>query len=128
MAHGKHTPGPVKANFETAFIRDAYGGVVAVIYGDRGHSGIDETSHARIRLITDAFDVLDQTGLTPRQLAEQRAELLASESANLAVIENLLTYLSKHEARLPPFSTSSLELRIEKTRAAIAKATTGGAS
>lgn len=49
-------------------------------------------------------------------------ELLASEAANLTVLENLLSYLRKHEAALPPLSTASLEVRIEKTRAVIAKA------
>jgi len=49
-------------------------------------------------------------------------EMLTSERDNLIALENLLSYLRKHEAELPPFSTSSLEVRIAKTRAAIAKA------
>ncbi len=49
-------------------------------------------------------------------------EMLTSERDNLIALENLLSYLRKHEAELPPFSTSSLEVRIAKTRAVIAKA------
>lgn len=122
MAQSKHTQGPVKANFKTAFIRDAYGGAVAVIYGERGHSGIDETSHARIRLITDAFDVLDQTGLTPRQLAEQRAEFLAAAKLALSEAESWI-----HDQL---DGTSALEpalARLAPARTAIANAE-GGAS
>jgi hypothetical protein len=48
--------------------------------------------------------------------------LLASERENLAVLENLLAYLRKHDAVLPPMSRVSLEVRIEKTRGAIANA------
>jgi hypothetical protein len=50
------------------------------------------------------------------------SDLLASEQENLTVLENLLTFLRKHRDRLPPISLASLEVRIEKTRAAIAKA------
>lgn len=62
-----------------------------------------------------------------RDVMAAAPDMLASERENLTVLENLLAYLRKHEATLPPLSTSSLEVRIEKTRAAIRKAE-GGAS
>lgn len=52
-------------------------------------------------------------------------DLLGSEQENLTVLKNLLAYLRKHEAQLPPVSLSSLEVQIEKTRAAISRATEG---
>lgn len=56
-----------------------------------------------------------------RSATRASTDLLNSERENLTALENLLSYLRKHEAALPPLSTSSLEVRIEKTRAAIAQ-------
>lgn len=49
-------------------------------------------------------------------------ELLAALMASVETLENLHAYIRKHEAVLPPTSLSSLEIRIEKFRAAILKA------
>lgn len=63
---------------------------------------------ANAELIAEAFSVATETGLTPRQLAEQRAELLEA-------LQELLTEASDGIATCP-FTRG-------KARAAIAKAT-----
>lgn len=66
----------------------------------------------------------DATGyMADARLIAAAPDLFESERQNLSVLENLLAYLRKHEAVLPPFSTASLDVRIEATRAAIRRAT-----
>lgn len=42
---------------------------------------------------------------------------------NLKALENIHAYLEKHADKLPPMSLSGIEVRIEKTRKALAEAT-----
>lgn len=50
--------------------------------------GFEAEQQANIELIVEAFDVATETGLTPRQLADQRKELMARFSALLDLIES----------------------------------------
>lgn len=76
--------------------------------------GMDETK-ANAGLIAEAFNVHRETGLTPRQLAEQRAGLLAA----------LKAVMTDHEAdKYEPFLTVET---VEMVEAAIAKAEGGAA-
>lgn len=102
----KHTPAPWRHydDSDTANRRHeivAMGKTVAHIYCTKGMEAEDA---ANGRLIAAA------------------PALLASERENLAVLENLLAYLRKHDVVLPPMSRASLEVRIEKTSTIIAKA------
>jgi hypothetical protein len=75
--------------------------------------------------------VLSLASLTPThvdteanaRLIAAAPDLLASERANLMALENIRAYLAKHADILPPMSAAGIEVRLEKTRAAIAKAT-----
>lgn len=77
-----HTPGPwkwdgsvsVKATESTDSMT-----LVALVY-ERGSGSVENNA----RLIAEAGTVATETGLTPRQLAEQRAELLDA-------LENLMS-------------------------------------
>ena len=76
-----------------------------------GMGGIaPETQEANANLIAEAFNVTNDTGFTPRQLAEQRAELL--EACKLI------------NAQLPSDTLKS-NPAIQAVRAAIAKAEGG---
>lgn len=52
--------------------------------------------------------------------------MLAALEADDAAFANLIAYLNKHRDRLPPFTTSSIEVRREKLAAAIAAAKAAG--
>lgn len=54
-------------------------------------------------------------------LRAEREELVAALVDSTAKLSNLRGYLRKHEERLPPVSTSSLEVRMEANRALLAK-------
>lgn len=86
------------------------GGDIAVVWGVKGNAEADA------RLIAEAGTVAHETGLTPRQLAEQRAELLAE------AIELL------RNAEYADGVATVLTQDCEALQAAIAKATTGGPS
>ena len=58
-------------------------------------------------------------------LIEAAPDLLNNAMANVVVMKNLLAYLRKHEAELPPITLSSLEVRIEAAETWIAKACGG---
>ena len=70
------TAGPVRRRLDTAFVRDAKGAPLACVYGVHPGALSDNCARSRTILVADAFDVFNETGLTPRQLAEQRNELL----------------------------------------------------
>lgn len=100
----RHTPGPWRQYpGDPLIIADEMGSSLGEMTPGDPYIGHDEAL-ANAALVAAAPDVL------------------ASERENLKVLENLLAYLRKHESSLPPLSTSSLEVRIEATRAAIAKA------
>lgn len=73
-------------------------------------------AEANANLIAEAFNVATETGLTPRQLAEQRAELLE------ALIKLLAEYKGDM-ANLSPDIDFEQFGEIVRSRAAIAKAT-----
>ena len=64
----KHTPGPWVVG-EDGYLRGGNGDVFGRLY-------LGEHYDANARLITGAGTVATETGLTPRQLADQRTELL----------------------------------------------------
>jgi len=68
----KHTRGPCYVGLRRV-ITDS-GTIICEIPG----SPANESVMADAELIAEAFNVATETGLTPRQLAEQRAELLAA--------------------------------------------------
>jgi hypothetical protein len=98
MTNSKHTPGPW--NMGACIIRGAYwfqvqaekngyhGRVGSVaITPDRNERNAEDEANAR--LIAEAGTVATETGLTPRQLAEQRAELLEAAKDALDLIDSL---------------------------------------
>jgi hypothetical protein len=72
---------------------------------------------AHAALLAEAGTVLHEAGLTPRQLAEQRDELLAALQWALAELDKSTSYA--HPGQFLACDT--------RARAAIAKATAGGA-
>lgn len=54
--------------------------------------------------------------------ADAEADLLNEAREALIALKNVRDYLLKHSHRLPPMSSTGCEVRIEKLRAAIAKA------
>ncbi len=62
-----------------------------------GADGGDAKSNAEFT--AEAFNVADETGLTPRQLADQRAELLAAPEALLSEVTWELGWNSEAQAR-----------------------------
>lgn len=65
------------------------GTIIAQIMGRVGNGdSFDGTEHLDANTIVETFNVFTETGLTPRQLAEQRAELLeALEKVRCLMIE-----------------------------------------
>jgi len=84
--------GPARVSVVQKFVKDE-GGTLAVSFPG-WRRAIDVYAHAadgsmavgeaNAGLVAEAFNVLHETGLTPRQLAEQRAELLALVNAIVA--------------------------------------------
>lgn len=75
----------------------------------------EEEEQANARLIAEAFNVAHETGLTPRQLADQRAELLSVAYAVFgACDQHLITNTS---------DADSVGVLIDCARKAIARAT-----
>lgn len=85
----KHTPGPWVVTdiqrghgFDMGYpmphrlIADC--GCVSVVTQQTGNIALREHSEANARLIAEAGTVASETGLTPRQLAEQRQELITA--------------------------------------------------
>ena len=78
------TKGRATVSVAQKFVQDE-GGILAVSFPD-WHRAIEVYAHsadgsmsigeANAELVADAFNMREETGLTPRQLAEQRAELL----------------------------------------------------
>lgn len=89
-----------------------YRGDIARVQSAAHIDGIsNEEAEANAAFIADAFNVTHETGLTPRQLAEQHAELSAA-------LEQAEKWLS---------GWASAEPYLETIRAALSKATAGGA-
>ena len=100
-----HTPGPCTHGFNdgsgVADEHENQGGYIVagehpshnasavIVRGGKDEWGcaIGVLREADARLIAEAFNVAHETGLTPRQLAEQRAELLAIAKSFVANIE-----------------------------------------
>lgn len=74
-----HTKGPWAIDWNVSridvFSSDA-ATLIATIRRSTPSDGIDADARANARLIAEAGTVATETGLTPRQLAEQRKELL----------------------------------------------------
>lgn len=70
----KPTPGPWMAINATSYLDEGPSWMIAGV----AHCGDGELSEANARLIAEAGTVYHETGFSPRQLAEQRAELLAA--------------------------------------------------
>ncbi len=83
---------------------------VAIVIGATGEDPAKDRSEkeSKAELIAEAFNVATETGLTPRQLAEQRNELL----------EALESICFRWDTK----NTEKLEQAIEDARAAIIKA------
>lgn len=84
----------------------------SVELGKGAHSISTAEANANARLIAEAGTVATETGLTPRQLAEQRAELLE-------VVQGLMRYVEWINGDRETHPQQAL---LDKTRAAIAKA------
>lgn len=68
-------------------ILDPYGNPVADVPRSYVGNGVNTKKHAE--LVTEAFNVLHETGMTPRQLQQQRDELLAALVKALPAIEEI---------------------------------------
>jgi len=123
--HAKPTPGPWFVRGKTANLQIAIVGPsgelsdsIAYAWGQNGEA------EANARLIAEAGTVHHETGLTPRQLVEQRAELLEA----LAAISQMRDgNPSDAMADMPPLDYARhimAEMRRE-ARTAIAKARGG---
>lgn len=82
-----------------------------------GLSAFNQVDRDRSHLIAEAFNVAHETGLTSRQLAEQRAELLAALKELADASRSYIGYMDADDVDV-----------LERARAAVAKATTGGAA
>ena len=104
-----HTPGPwnVCKDGSLGSVESASGKMVAQAQQITAPAGLDMERLANARLIAEAGTVAHETGLTPRQLAEQRAELLEA-------LQDLVAQVDDH---------SWLTCEMAAARAAIAKAT-----
>lgn len=80
--------GRARVSVVQKFVKDE-GGILAISFPTWGHAievyahssdGSMEVGEANAELIAEAFNTLHETGLTPRQLAESRAELLEALS------------------------------------------------
>lgn len=83
---------------------------------------------AHAALVAEAGTVAHETGLTPRQLAKQRDELLEALRGTEEAIDGWRQRLSASDLRLlSEDERGILEISHSAIRAAIAKATDGGA-
>ena len=127
-----HTPGPWEAIGGNIY-RVANIGfdlpVAMVGVPKKGGAAEVEELAANARLIAEAGTIATETGLTPRQLAEQRAELLEAlrdllkAAPNETDMQRLLQFSGLddvHELRIKAQNFGHLS---ERARAAIAKAT-----
>lgn len=106
---GKPTPGPWLVGRDCIMKRDANGNperhIVEYCWPDS-----EAQAHADHCLIAEAGTVYHETGLTPRQLADQRAELLAA-------LERTLSWLTSY----PGSGAMGKTGPYEQARAAIAR-------
>lgn len=117
------TPGPWLTCFLTGFVRTADNKAVAIPYGENGSCAGDDTAFANAALIAEAGTVATETGLSPRQLADQRAELLEALRGAEALVSCFMA--------VDGYSRKELEEMGRATapglRAVIAKVTGGAA-
>jgi len=108
------TPGPLEA--AGIYVRTAYDGrfFVAECGTNTAHGESDAI------LFAEAGTVYQETGLTPRQLAEQRAEIL---EAFMFLVKEEDAFTAESGLNFP----DQISRAVEKARAAIAKATGGAA-
>ena len=93
------TPGPWVVDEDDArdgcwfvpVIADGHGNVCEV-YGSEIFLSITDDDRANAALIAEAGTAYHDTGLTPRELAEQRAELLAALREGARVLGNMNYY------------------------------------
>ena len=117
MSDAKPTPGPWDWSITGSVMSDKY----TQPYGVADHTGFNlvagcfgdvrggkDVAKANARLIAEAGTVYHETGLTPRQLAEQRAELLEA----LQIIE----YNRNKGYRLTDADYSAIRRVIAKAR------------
>lgn len=130
MTNAKPTQGPCK------YDGDGFDSVAAQDCGTDGYTVMDDDcfpicqiddrindgeAEANAEFITEAFNVLHETGLTPRQLQQQRNELL--EALNwIAGVANI-NY--QQDRKLRSDSARTLARIIKKADAAIAAAKAG---
>ncbi|BEV44811.1 hypothetical protein [Afipia carboxidovorans] len=99
----KPTPGPWKWTWENmnrdwAIVTDVHGSIIANVNTETGPDACFAPAtrwmpaEANARLIAEAGTVAHETGLTPRQLAEQRDELLEALQWALAEIDGRTSY------------------------------------
>lgn len=97
----KHTPGPWEVDTAheegcgIAVIPGPTGGSVAEVYGDN-----KKQQKANAQLIAEAGTVATETGLSPRQLVEQRDDLLKALEG-FVTKQKRLTLLIQHLKRQP---------------------------
>ena len=72
MSKFEGTPGPWKFEDESGYVAVRGQNGAGIFYESKWHVGAKDDA----QLIAEAGTVLHETGLTPRQLASQRAELL----------------------------------------------------
>lgn len=85
-----------------------------------------DISEDHAHLIAEAGTVYHETGLTPRQLAEQRAELLAAlKECRTSIVGYAITNSAQYHEALSSIN-SELQRIDKRARAAIAKAIGGG--
>ena len=79
--------------------------------------GLDEENFANADVIAETFNVAYETGLTPKQLLEQRDELIKLHRINVDTMA-----VTKHRLSEKGSPSSELEVAIRETEQAIAKA------
>lgn len=91
---------------------------------DADYGAFNAECEANARLIAEAGTVAHETGLTPRQLAKQRDDLLAALEELASLTKRMAALHPSRDLREVLPDPAGLALRI---RALIAKATAGGA-
>lgn len=95
-----HTPGPAhvegRAGYTGHSVKSVDGRSVASFPSTSKRP--KEERDANARLIAEAFTVADETGLTPRQLVEQRDALLAALKTGADNIEHMAAWIAEQNA------------------------------
>lgn len=125
MTKQKHTPGPWRINgvsLNSGSIMVGNDKLRLVIADVHNGASIGDMISAAMKRGGGKLDPGDaHTQFANARLIAAAPDLLEAAHDNLAALECIRNYLTKHASKLPPFTMATVDKRIEATRAAIAR-------